>query len=93
MNFPRFFLYLTILVGAFAPGPAAAETVIGPAMAAEDFAIAMAAMAGLRGPIDAFFEAVQINTDNQVVRRNRLNLLGRIRGVCLKVADLTRIEG
>ena len=47
----------------------------------------------LRAPIDAFFEAVQINTDNAVVRRNRLNLLHRIRETCLRVADLTRIEG
>ncbi len=72
---------------------AAAEAAITPAMADEDFAGAMAAMATLRGPIDAFFEAVQVNTDNQVVRRNRLNLLGMITRVCSQVADLTRIEG
>lgn len=71
----------------------AAEAKIGPAMAAEDFPVAMAAMAALRGPIDAFFTAVQINTDNEVVRRNRLNLLHRIRAVCSGVADLSRIEG
>ncbi|WP_413876244.1 glycine--tRNA ligase subunit beta [Albidovulum sp.] len=70
-----------------------AETRIGPAMAAEDFAAAMVSMAGLRAPIDAFFEAVQVNTDNQVVRRNRLNLLSRIRTICLSVADLTKLEG
>ncbi|RME13855.1 MAG: glycine--tRNA ligase subunit beta, partial [Alphaproteobacteria bacterium] len=70
-----------------------AEAKIGPAMEAEDFEAAMAAMAALRAPIDAFFEAVQINTENQVVRRNRLNLLARIRDICLSVADLTRIEG
>lgn len=71
----------------------AAEAAIAPAMQAEDFAAAMAAMAALRGPIHAFFTAVQINTDNAVVRRNRLNLLSRIRQTCLSVADLTRIEG
>ncbi len=70
-----------------------AEAEIAPAMAKEDFAAAMAAMAALRGPIDAFFEAVQVNSDNQVVRRNRLNLLSRIRQTCLQVADLTRVEG
>jgi glycyl-tRNA synthetase beta chain len=70
-----------------------AESAIGPAMQAEDFAGAMAAMAKLRAPIDAFFEAVQVNTDNAVVRRNRLNLLSRIRTICLSVADLTRLEG
>ena len=71
----------------------AADTVITPAMAAQDFGTAMAAMAELRGPIDAFFDAVQINADQQVVRRNRLNLLSSIRKICLAVADLTRIEG
>lgn len=70
-----------------------AEATISPAMAQEDFGTAMAAMAALRGPIDAFFTAVQVNSDNQIVRRNRLNLLHRIRTVCSGVADLTRIEG
>ena len=64
-----------------------------PRHATEDFATAMQAMATLRAPIDAFFDAVQINTDNQIVRRNRLNLLHRIREICLQVADLTRISG
>ena len=70
-----------------------AEATIAPAMQAEDFASAMAAMAALRAPTDAFFTAVQVNSDNQVVRRNRLNLLHRIRAVCSGVADLNRIEG
>jgi len=71
----------------------AAEAAITPAMTAEDFPAAMAAMAGLRAPIDAFFTAVQVNSDNQITRRNRLNLLHRIRTICSGVADLTRIEG
>jgi glycyl-tRNA synthetase beta chain len=71
----------------------AADAQIAPAMAAEDFSTAMTAMAALRGPIDAFFTAVQVNDDRQVIRRNRLNLLSRIRKICLSVADLTKIEG
>ncbi|WP_323038523.1 glycine--tRNA ligase subunit beta [Gemmobacter sp.] len=71
----------------------AAEARITPAMKAEDFAAAMAAMAALRAPVDAFFTAVQVNSDNQIVRRNRLNLLSRIRGICGQVADLARIDG
>ena len=71
----------------------AAEAVIAPAMKAQDFTTAMSAMAALRPPLDAFFEAVQINADNDIIRRNRLNLLGRIRTLCSSVADLTRIEG
>ena len=70
-----------------------AETIITPAMEAQDFETAMAAMATLRAPIDGFFEAVQVNADSGVIRRNRLNLLSRIRTLCLSVADLTLIEG
>jgi glycyl-tRNA synthetase beta chain len=70
-----------------------AETAIAPAMKAEDFGAAMSAMAGLRAPIDAFFTAVQVNSDNAIVRRNRLNLLSRIRTICLSVADLTKLDG
>jgi glycyl-tRNA synthetase beta chain len=70
-----------------------AEAAIAPAVESEDFATAMQAMATLRAPIDAFFTAVQINTENQIVRRNRLNLLHRIRAICLSVADLTKLEG
>jgi glycyl-tRNA synthetase beta chain len=71
----------------------AAEAAIIPAMAKEDFAAAMSAMATLRAPIDAFFTAVQVNADNEIIRRNRLNLLHRIRAICSGVADLTKIEG
>ncbi|MEO8529957.1 MAG: DALR anticodon-binding domain-containing protein, partial [Deltaproteobacteria bacterium] len=70
-----------------------ADKIIAPAMRAEDFATAMSAMANLRAPLDAFFEAVQVNSDKQVLRRNRLNLLSRIRTICLSVADLTKVEG
>jgi glycyl-tRNA synthetase beta chain len=71
----------------------AAEAKIAPAMATEDFAAAMAAMAQLRAPIDAFFTAVQVNSDSAIIRRNRLNLLHRIRSLCGQVADLTKLEG
>ncbi|NIZ61483.1 glycine--tRNA ligase subunit beta [Sedimentitalea sp. CY04] len=72
---------------------AASEGAISSAIEAEDFAAAMGSMAALRAPIDAFFEAVQVNDDNDVVRRNRLNLLHQIRQVCGQVADLTKVEG
>lgn len=66
---------------------------ISPAIEAGDFAAAMRGMAALRAPIDAFFEAVQVNADNEILRRNRLNLLSQIRKVCGHVADLTKVEG
>jgi glycyl-tRNA synthetase beta chain len=71
----------------------AAEAQIAAALGSEDFAGAMSAMAALRAPIDAFFDAVQVNVENAVIRRNRLNLLSRIRHICLQAADLTRVEG
>ncbi|MBY6068109.1 glycine--tRNA ligase subunit beta [Leisingera aquaemixtae] len=79
----------TALFDALEAGGAA----ISPAIEAEDFAAAMRGMAALRAPIDAFFEAVQVNADSEVVRRNRLNLLSQIRQVCGQVADLTKVEG
>ncbi|MVO16715.1 glycine--tRNA ligase subunit beta [Parasedimentitalea huanghaiensis] len=72
---------------------AASEGAISSAIEAEDFAAAMGSMAAMRAPIDAFFEAVQVNSDNDVVRRNRLNLLHQIRQICGQVADLTKVEG
>jgi len=59
----------------------------------EDFVEAMNSMANLRAPIDSFFETVQINSDLDHIRRNRLNLLSRICKLCLSVADLTKVEG
>jgi glycyl-tRNA synthetase beta chain len=70
-----------------------AEAQIAPAMAAEGFGDAMAAMATLRAPIDRFFTDVQVNSESQIIRRNRLNMLSRIRQICSSVADLTKIEG
>ncbi|WP_439138240.1 glycine--tRNA ligase subunit beta [Roseicyclus sp.] len=72
---------------------ATVEAAIKPALGAEDFAGAMTQMAALRAPIDAFFEAVQVNAENQIVRRNRLNLLHRIVETCGAVADLSKLEG
>lgn len=70
-----------------------AEAAIAPALKSQDFQTAMTALAALRAPIDAFFTAVQVNSENPIVRRNRLNLLSKIRTTCLGVADLGKIEG
>lgn len=70
-----------------------ADPAIRQAIADEDFPAAMSAIAALRTPVDAFFEAVQVNSDNQIQRRNRLNLLSRIREAGRQIADFTRIEG
>ncbi|MGB3406046.1 MAG: glycine--tRNA ligase subunit beta [Jannaschia sp.] len=64
---------------------------IDAALEAEDYPTAVSALAALRAPIDAFFEAVQVNSDNQITRRNRLNMLSEIVRTGAKIADLTRI--
>ena len=51
------------------------------------------ALGKLRTPIDAFFESVVVNDEDPVVRRNRLNLLGRVRAVMEEIADFSAIEG
>ena len=68
--------------------PAAAR-----AIAAEDFGAAMTALAGLRGPIDRFFEEVTVNADEENKRAHRLDLLARFRAAVHNVADFSRIEG
>lgn len=62
-------------------------------LAAEDFAGAMRVLAGLRGPVDAFFEGVMVNDPDAAVRANRLALLTEVRGALHKVADFSKIEG
>src|SRR5216684_3052748 len=65
----------------------------GEALEGEDFAEAMAALALLRQPVDAFFDKVTVNTDDARLRENRLRLLSRIRAVMNQVADFSQIEG
>jgi glycyl-tRNA synthetase beta chain len=63
------------------------------AVAKEDFAAAMSAMAKLRPKVDAFFDKVTVNVDDKALRENRLKLLNEIREATRAVADFSRIEG
>ncbi|HWJ75232.1 MAG TPA: glycine--tRNA ligase subunit beta [Kaistia sp.] len=63
------------------------------AVAREDYAAAMAAMAGLRAPVDAFFEKVLVNAEDPTIRINRLRLLAAIRSATRAVADFSKIGG
>ncbi len=63
------------------------------AVAAEEFAGAMAALATLRAPIDAFFDQVTVNDSDPAKRSGRLALLDRFRAAVHNVADFSRIEG
>lgn len=71
----------------------AAEPKASAAIEAEDFAAAMAALASLRGPIDAFFDQVTVNDSSPEKRTTRLALLERIRAAVHNVADFSKIEG
>lgn len=62
------------------------------AVAKEDFAAAMSAMAKLRPPVDAFFDKVRVNDDDAKVRENRLKLLNEIRSATRAVADFSKIQ-
>ena len=60
---------------------------------AEDFEGAMHALAKLRAPVDAFFDKVTVNADDQRLRKNRLQLLGELRAAMRRVADFSKIAG
>ena len=70
-----------------------AEPKAAAAIEAEDFAGAMAALATLRGPIDAFFDQVIVNDSSSSKRNTRLALLEKIRVAVHNVADFSNIEG
>lgn len=68
------------------------KTEASAAVAKEDFAAAMSAMAKLRPPVDAFFDKVRVNDDDPKVRENRLKLLNEIRSATRAVADFSKIQ-
>jgi glycyl-tRNA synthetase beta chain len=63
------------------------------AVDAEDFEGAMAALASLRAPIDAFFDGVMVNDEDPAKRAFRLGLLARFRDAVTQVADFSKVEG
>jgi glycyl-tRNA synthetase beta chain len=63
------------------------------ALGREAFTMAMAALAGLRRPVDEFFACVTVNCEDRLLRANRLRLLAQIRGTLNRVADFSQIEG
>jgi glycyl-tRNA synthetase beta chain len=79
---------------AVASALAEVERTVKPALQQEDFSGAMQALAGLRAPIDAFFDKVTVNVqDKPDLRLNRLKLLNQIRATMDSVADFSKIEG
>ncbi len=72
---------------------ARAATEAGAAIETEDFEAAMQALSRLRGPVDAFFDHVTVNTEDPKLRLNRLRLLSALRDAVHRVADFSRIAG
>jgi glycyl-tRNA synthetase beta chain len=58
-----------------------------------DFTASLLALAALRGPVDAFFDAVMVNAQDVAVRANRLALLAALHGSMNQVADLAKLSG
>ena len=78
---------------ALAVALAKATQAAGDALGREDYAAAMSALAGLRQPVDAFFEAVTVNADDPALRANRLRLLAQLRNATRLVADFGALQG
>jgi glycyl-tRNA synthetase beta chain len=57
--------------------------------AANDFAAALAELASLKGPVDAFFDGVMVMAEDMSVRANRLALLSRLAALFNRVADIS----
>ncbi len=62
-------------------------------VARDDYRGAMAELAKLRAPVDAFFTAVLVNDADPAVRANRLNLLAQLRDTMHLVADFSKVAG
>jgi glycyl-tRNA synthetase beta chain len=66
-----------------------AEQAVQPLAAARQYNLALAQLANLREPVDAFFETVLVNAEDPSVRANRYALLAKLRGLFLGVADIS----
>ena len=64
-----------------------------PAFAAREYTRALQDLAVLRPAVDAFFDSVMVMAEDPALRANRLALLGRLRGLFMHAADLSRLPG
>jgi glycyl-tRNA synthetase beta chain len=72
---------------------ASADAAVGAKVHANDYKGAISALATLRAPVDAFFEAVLVNDPDAAIRANRLTLLSRLRDTMRMVADFSKVAG
>src|SRR5690606_33218097 len=61
--------------------------VVTPLLQSHDYTPALAELATLRAPIDAFFDSVMVMADDAAVKQNRLRLLAQLRALFMSVAD------
>ena len=60
-------------------------------LARDEYTQALACLAGLREPVDSFFDGVMVNAEDTALRQNRLNLLKALRDLFLQVADISQL--
>ena len=65
---------------------------IEPLLAAQDYTAVLQALAGLRGPVDRFFDEVMVMAEDETLRHNRLALLARLQSLFLEVADISLLQ-
>lgn len=70
----------------------AMEEAVAKALPLRHYPEVFKALASLKAPVDAFFDAVLVMTDNLEIRANRLALLVRISQTFLQLADFSRIS-
>lgn len=71
----------------------AKEQEVGPLLAAGDYTETLRRLAGLREPVDRFFDDVMVMVDDPAVRTNRLALLGSLYRLFRRVADVGQLGG
>ena len=71
----------------------AIEPRVDAALSTDDYTAAMSALAGLRAPVDGFFDKVFVNDPDPALRDNRLLLLTAVRDTMQRVADFSLING
>ena len=69
-----------------------ARSSVQPLLDAGDYAAALSALAELRDSVDTFFDDVMVMAEDTGVRNNRLALLGELRTLFLRVADISRLS-
>lgn len=69
----------------------ATEGELNRAMARADYPAALAALAGLREPVDGFFDEVMVMCDDEALKNNRLAVLAHLRSMFLRIADVARL--